>query len=35
MTMNKYKINVFYGIEDINKLLIDIIIKEIKNNYEL
>ena len=33
--MNKYKINVFYGIEDINKLLIDIIIKEIKNNYEL
>lgn len=28
--MNKYKINITFGEEDLNKLLIDIIIKEIK-----
>ena len=33
--MNKYKINVTYGEEDINQLLIDIIIKEIRKYYEL
>ena len=33
--MNKYKINITYGKEDINKLLIEIILKEIKQNYGL
>lgn len=33
--MNKYKINVTYGEEDINKLLIDIILKDIRKYYEL
>lgn len=33
--MNKYKINLFYGTEDINSLLVDIIVREIKRNYEL
>lgn len=33
--MNKYKINVTYGEENINQLLIDIIIKEIRKYYEL
>jgi hypothetical protein len=33
--MNKYKINITYGEEDINKLLIDIIVKEIRKNYEI
>lgn len=33
--MNKYKINIIYGEEDINELLIDIIVKEIRKHYEL
>lgn len=31
--MNKYKINISYGEEDINKLLIEVILKEIKESY--
>ena len=33
--MNKYKINIIYGEEDINELLIEIIVKEIRKHYEL
>ena len=33
--MNKYKINITYGEEDINKILVEAIIKEIKESYAL
>lgn len=33
--MNKYEINVSYGEEDLNKLLINIIVNEIRKYYEL
>lgn len=33
--MNKYTINISYGEEDLNKILADLIIKEITDNYEL
>lgn len=33
--MNKYKINITYGEEDINKILVEAIIKEIKESYGL
>lgn len=33
--MNKYKINIIYGKEDLNNLLIDIILREVKKNYGL
>ncbi len=33
--MSKYKINISYGEEDLNKLLVSIIIKEITESYEL
>ena len=33
--MNKYKINIIYGKEDLNNLLIYIILREAKKNYGL
>lgn len=33
--MSKYKINIIYGKEDLNNLLIDIILREVKKNYGL
>lgn len=33
--MNKYKINIIYGKEDLNNLLIDIILCEVKKKHGL
>jgi len=33
--MSKHKINITYGAEDLNTLLIEVILKDINNNYGL